>query len=100
MTYISQARIPSDWNGKGFCLGIPELVVEIVSPSQTFGEMTQKATDYLLARVNLWIVDTKAQSVTVFECDRLSQTIWLDEISTLLLPDFVLKVADLFGITR
>jgi Uma2 family endonuclease len=101
LTYISWSRVSADWNGEGPCPGIPELVVEVISPGQTFGEMTQKATDYLLAGVDqIWIVDTKAQAVTVFERDRLPQTFWVDSIiSTPLLPDFLLKVADLFPST-
>ncbi|WP_277878045.1 Uma2 family endonuclease [Leptolyngbya sp. FACHB-261] len=40
------------------CPIAPELVIEIISPGQTFGEMTQKATDYLSAGVlRVWIVD-------------------------------------------
>ena len=75
------------------------LVVEILSPGQTFGQMTQKATDYLLAGVDrVWVVDTTASSVTVFQRDSLPQTFWSDgTIEDPLLPGFLLPVAHLFA---
>ena len=57
LTYISSDRVPPNWDGEGVCPGIPVLVVEILSLLQTFGQMTQKATDYLLAGVDrVWVV--------------------------------------------
>jgi Uma2 family endonuclease len=63
--------------------------------------MTQKATDYLLAGVSrVWVVDTKAQSVTVFSTDELPQTILSDRtITDILFPQLSLPVASLFAQT-
>ncbi len=99
LTYISSDRVPPDWDGEGVCPGIPLLVVEILSPGQSFGQMTQKATDYLLAGIDrVWVVDTTAQSITVFQRDSLPQTFWSDgTIEDPLLPDFVLPVSRLFA---
>jgi Uma2 family endonuclease len=45
----------------------PELAIEIISPGQTFGQMTQKASNYLTGGVlQVWVVDPVAQSITVF----------------------------------
>ncbi len=45
---------------------LPDLVIEIISPEQSFGEMSAKATDYLDAGVmRVWIVDAKAIFMTV-----------------------------------
>ncbi|MBW4665212.1 MAG: Uma2 family endonuclease [Chroococcus sp. CMT-3BRIN-NPC107] len=101
LTYISYEKLPVEWEEDEPCPTPPELVIEIISPGQTFGEMTQKATDYLLAGINrVWIVDTKAQSVTVFGTDELPQTIWSDgTISDILLPELSLPVASLFAKT-
>lgn len=98
LTYISFDRVSSDWDGEGVCPGIPVLVVEIISPSQTFGQMTQKATDYLLAGVDrVWVVDTQAQSLTVFQKDNLPQTFWsYGKIEDPIIPDFVLPVAHIY----
>ena len=99
LTYISSDRVPLNWDGEGVCPGIPVLVVEILSPGQTFGQMTQKATDYLLAGVDrVWVVDTIASSVTVFQRDSLPQTFWSDgTIEDQMLPGFVLPVSSLFA---
>ena len=99
LTYISHERIPTDWDEDGPCPGIPELVIEIISPGQTFGAMTQKATDYLQAGVDrVWVVDPQALSVTIFRSGQLPQTFW-DEatISDPLLPGLELVVSDIFG---
>ncbi|OKH24693.1 Uma2 family endonuclease [Chroogloeocystis siderophila] len=100
LIYVSYERLPQAWNEDEPCPVVPELVIEIISPGQTFGEMTEKATDYLLAGVDqVWVVDTKAQSVTIFERDSLPQTIRSNgSISNSLLPGFVLNVSDLFDI--
>jgi Uma2 family endonuclease len=73
-------------------------VIEIISPGQTFGELTEKATDYLLAGVDrVWVVDTKAQSVTIFRRDALAQTVRGNgTISDPLLPGLILPLAPLF----
>ena len=59
----------------GPCPVPPDLVVEVVSPDQSFGEMAEKAVDYLRAGVlRVWIVDPQAQSLTVLLLDSLPIT--------------------------
>lgn len=101
LTYVSYERLPVTWEEDEPRPVVPELVIEIISPGQTFGELTEKATDYLLASVDrVWVVDTKAQSVTMFRSDDLAQTIRVDgTISDPLLPGLVLPVASLFSLT-
>ncbi|WP_009630412.1 Uma2 family endonuclease [Synechocystis sp. PCC 7509] len=102
LTYISTSRIPADWDGQGPCPGIPELVIEIISPGQSFGGMTGKATDYLLAGVNrIWVVDNQAQSVTVFGGSDFPQTFWInDTLSDVLLPELAIALTDIFAPRR
>ncbi|MDZ8089534.1 MAG: Uma2 family endonuclease [Nostoc sp. DedQUE12b] len=67
LTYISYNRLPADWLLDEACPVAPELVIEIISPGQSFGEIAEKATDYLKAGVSrVWVVDTKARTITVF----------------------------------
>lgn len=98
LTYVSYERLPASWEEDEPCPVVPELVIEIISPGQTFGELTAKATDYLRAGVErVWIVDTKAQSVTIFRRDALPLTIRGDgTISDPLLPGLALHVTHLF----
>jgi Uma2 family endonuclease len=70
LLYISNARLPLGEFEDGPCPIAPELVIEIISPDQTFGEMAEKAVDYLNAGVlRVWVVDPKAKSITVFVPD-------------------------------
>ncbi|MEW6496328.1 MAG: Uma2 family endonuclease [Cyanobacteriota bacterium] len=75
LTYISYERLPADWMKDEACPTPCELAIEIISPGQTFGELTAKATDYLAAGVlRVWIVDTQARSITIFYPDAPPQT--------------------------
>lgn len=75
LTFVSYKRLPQDWMLDEACPVRPELVTEIISPAQTFGQMAAKATDYLNAGVlRVWIVDTQARSITVFYPDSPPQT--------------------------
>ncbi|MCC5606331.1 Uma2 family endonuclease [Nostoc sp. CHAB 5834] len=75
LTYVSYNRLSADWLQDEACPVAPELVIEIISPSQTFGEMTEKATDYLKAKVQrVWIIDSRAKTITIFYPDILPQT--------------------------
>ncbi|MGB0562625.1 MAG: Uma2 family endonuclease [Spirulinaceae cyanobacterium] len=66
LCFVYQTRLPPNL-GDVPCSVPPDLVVEIISPGQSFGDMAEKATDYLAAGVPMvWVVDPKAQSITVF----------------------------------
>ena len=99
LTYVSYEKLPVEWEEDEPCPALAELVVEIISPGQSFGEMTSKATDYLIAGVDrVWVVDNQAQSITVFGNSKFPQTFWInDTISDALLPQLVVAVADIFG---
>jgi len=98
LTYVSYKRLPVEWDEDLPCPVLPELVIEIISPGQSFGEMTGKATDYLLAGVDrVWVVDNQAQSVTVFGNSEFPQTFWInDTISDVLLPGLAIALTDIF----
>lgn len=70
ITYVSYHRLVADWIEDEACPVASELVIEIISPGQTFGTLSQKATDYLAAGIlRVWIVDCQARSVTIFYPD-------------------------------
>ncbi|PSO85558.1 MAG: Uma2 family endonuclease [Cyanobacteria bacterium QS_3_48_167] len=67
LSYISYERLPKDRLRDEACPVSPELTIEIILPEQTFGQLAEKATDYLDAGVlRVWIVDSRARSITVF----------------------------------
>ncbi|MHC0066687.1 Uma2 family endonuclease [Nostoc sp. UIC 10890] len=81
--YISNERLPLDWEQEGICSVPPDLVIEIISPGQTFGQMAAKAKDYLDAKVlRVWVLDSKARSITVFYPDAAPQTYMGEELLT------------------
>ncbi|MCF4966208.1 Uma2 family endonuclease [Nostoc sp. CMAA1605] len=96
--YISHERLPSDWEEEGVCSVPPDLVIEIISPGQTFGQMVAKAQDYLNANVlRVWILDRKARSITVFYPDAAPKTYMGDELITdSLFPGWELTAEQVF----
>lgn len=73
--YVSYQRLSPEWNQDEACPVVPELVIEIISPEQSFGQLAAKARHYLDARVlRVWVVDSKARSITVFYPDAAPQT--------------------------
>lgn len=78
----------------------PELIVEIVSPGDTWSEITQKLEEYFAIGVKLiWVADPSRQRVHVYrsltEIDILTAT---DELTGgEVLPGFRVAIAELFG---
>ncbi len=102
LTYVSSQRLPADWDEDAPCPVLPELVIEIISPGQSFGEMTQKVTDYLQAGVSrVWVADNQAQSVTAFGASEFPQTFWVGNvISDELLLGLAISLTDIFAPRR
>ena len=63
---------PADEGNEGSCqLTTPTLVVEVLSPSNTKGDMASKLTEYAAAGVKLvWYVDPQRQEVDVYSAGR------------------------------
>jgi Uma2 family endonuclease len=81
LLYISHERLPANWDEDTVCPVPPDLVIEIISPGQTFGQMTAKAKDYLNAGVlRVWVIDSQARSITVFYPDAAPQTYMEEEL--------------------
>ena len=77
----------------------PDLVVEIVSPSDTRREVRDKARMWLSYGVALvWVVQPDTRMVDVYEPDRAAVT--LDDHDTLdgseVLPGFTCTISDVF----
>ncbi|NET74056.1 MAG: Uma2 family endonuclease [Sphaerospermopsis sp. SIO1G2] len=98
LTYVSYQRLPLDWLKDEPCPVIPELVIEIISPGQTFGDMIEKATYYLQSGISLvWIVDTISQTITVLTSSSLPTTFRNQQvIRHELLPDLQITPTEVF----
>lgn len=98
LAFVQSARVPADENA--YPMLAPDLVVEIVSPSQTGPSIEEKTALYLAAGVRLvWIVDAVRRGVRVRRADGTDR--WLSEHDALdgedVLPGFRLSVSALFA---
>jgi Uma2 family endonuclease len=83
----------------GFSRKIPQLIVEVLSPSDRAGRVQVRIEQYLARGVSLvWLVDPEDRTVTVYRPGELTQLVEEEDELTGngVLPDFSLKVADLF----
>ena len=99
IAYFSAAKIPLDALDTGYAEVPPDLVVEIVSPSDTRREVHDKALMWLSYGVDLvWVVQPDTRTVDVYEPGRAVMT--LDEHDTLdggdVLPGFTCAVSEVF----
>lgn len=78
---------------------VPDLVVEVISPSERPGQITTKLFTYLDAGVRIvWLVDPEAQTVTVHAAGESPRTLTTDdEINGGdVLPGFSVPIAAFF----
>ncbi len=97
--FVSYARLPRGPVPDGPLEVIPELVIEVRSPSDRWTHVIQKATEYLQAGVSIAIViDPSTESVTVYRPDARQQIFEREQSLVIedLLPGFTLPVAELF----
>jgi len=88
--------------GKGSVNGPPDLVVEIVSPSNTHSELFHKFQYYLEARVReYWVIDpeTKKVQVHVYDNGHYISTAYKDNarIPVTILPGLEIPLGDLWA---
>ena len=79
---------------------VPDLVVEVLSPSNTGAEMSRKRAEYFEAGVRLvWMVDPDARSVAVFAGPDHSHILREDDLldGGEVLPGFTLPLRELFA---
>jgi Uma2 family endonuclease len=97
--FMNTARIPAE-TPKGFAELAPDLVVEVLSPDDRPGEVSDKTADWLNAGVNMvWILDPLKRSARVIHASG-EETI-LSEDGSLdggdVLPGFTAALTRLFA---
>lgn len=98
LAFVAAARVPG-YTGEYWGLG-PDLVVEILSPSNSASAMQSKVLEYLDAGTRaVWVVDPRRRAVTVYRSARdiriLTGAEELDGGDVL--PGFRLPLLELFG---
>jgi Uma2 family endonuclease len=99
VSFVSAAKLPAGGIGAGWVAAAPDLVVEVLSPTETASELEAKLRDYFVSGTQMaWIVDPVSRIVSVRSAadgERfLSAEQMLDGGSVL--PGFALPIARLF----
>ena len=83
---------------EGYCTVAPDLVIEVISPSDLASEITTKVTNYLLAGVVVWLVEPITKTLTVYIAGKSPQK--LTKNDTLeggdVLPGFSVALTSVF----
>ena len=89
-----------DLDDAGYLRVVPDLIVEVVSPSDRIREIIAKALLWLDAGATLvWSVDPTSETVTIYKAGQPPRTLTVD--GTLdgdkVLPEFAVPVRDIFA---
>ena len=101
VAFVRTDRLPARDQRRSYAQFIPELAVEILSPSNTTAEMREKVAEYLQVGVRLvWIVDPETATVTIHTSDTAPVILPADAEITggAVLPDFRCPVAAFFDL--
>lgn len=98
LLYISYDKLPPERFEDEACPFPPDLVVEIISVGQSFGDLSEKATDYLKAGIDrVWLVDSYGKSITIFYPNQPPQTKrGNDSLRDEVLPELNITVEQIF----
>lgn len=91
---------PSEGEPGGWIRGAPDLVVEVVSPSDVSASIHEKTLQYLEAGARLvWVVDPGTRSVTVYRPDGSANVLRGDSVLTGedVLAGLEAPLAEIFG---
>jgi Uma2 family endonuclease len=98
--FVRAGRLPAHTMPEGWVPVAPDLVVEILSPSERFADLMEKLDDYFAGGTAVaWVVDPRRRGVDVHLADRTVR--WLGDGAVLdggpALPEFRMAVADVFA---
>jgi Uma2 family endonuclease len=99
VAYVSAEMIAATTQGQKIFDGPPVLAVEILSPSDQYGDVSEKVRLYLEVGTVAWVVDPDFETVAVHRPGRKVEIFTTDhELSDEpYLPGFRTKVAEFFG---
>lgn len=100
VAFVSRERVPEVAPPRGYGLGAPDLVAEVVSPNDSYEEVVEKVLDWLRAGTRLvWVVNPRTRTVAIHAPGADARM--LHESDTLtggeVLPGFACPVAELFA---
>ncbi len=98
-SFIRAGRLPGDEIPEGYITVVPDLAVEVISPTDTYRDVEAKVAEYLDAGVPLvWLINPDNRSVRVFRAGQPVVQLRADDELTGddVLPGFRCPVAELF----
>jgi Uma2 family endonuclease len=100
VAFVRADRLPADGIGAGFVAAAPDLVVEVLSPTESASDLEDKLRDYRQAGTSLvWVVDPVKRIVCVRSAGAAER--WIDETGELdgdtLLSGFSMPVRSVFA---
>ena len=99
LCYISYERLPKGEIPEGLLDVVPDLVVEVRSPSHTWIEIFPKVVDYLHCGVRVVIIlDAQSKTASVYRPDAMQDTFMAEQELVIpeILPGFSVQVRKLF----
>lgn len=101
VAYVSAARFAA-CDLEGHFAGVPDIVVEVLSPSNTAAEMLDKETLCLEnGGCEFWVIDDKRQTVKITTSSGITKTYRIgDSIPLPLFNNATLAVADIFSVLK
>jgi Uma2 family endonuclease len=98
ISFYCYQRVPKEQSPLGYAGASPEVVFEVVSPTNTRREIVRKTGEYLNAGVNVvGVVDPEFRTVNLSYPDRPTEKLQGDDLLTLAdLPGFSLPVSKFF----
>ncbi len=100
IAYFSRERLPLDVDVPGYAETAPDLVVEVVSPSDSVREIAGKANMWLNAGVQLvWVIWPETQMIEIYRTGQLIVTLAENDTLTAedVIPQFSVPVSDIFN---
>lgn len=101
VAFIRKERMPADGLPDEFLRVAPDLVVEVVSPSDRFSATVEKIEAYLRAGVRTaWIVDPRTRTIHVYRKDRPAEVLRASDTlrEEELLPGWTLPLEKVFDL--
>jgi Uma2 family endonuclease len=101
VSFIRREKLIGRELPKGHSPIVPDLIVEVVSPNDTFAEIEERVEEHFGAGVSLaWVINPETRVLLVFHADRTDSSRLRDDDELTgedVLPGFRCKVRDIFA---
>jgi Uma2 family endonuclease len=97
--FIAKAHLPATDPVEAYWPGAPDLAVEVLSPSDTAGEVAEKVEEWLACGcAAVWVVDPKLRTITIYLSMTDVRIVSGQEelVGDPVVPGFTCAVADVF----